>query len=75
MSNISVISSGGVTVGTPLPSSAVQGTLYINTATNTLYVYYAGSWQVVAVLSSTTSFLLLQDGFSLLLETGDHIVL
>lgn len=36
-----------ITLGTALPGSALDGALFWNTTTNTLYVREAGAWQVV----------------------------
>lgn len=36
------------------PSSPSNGWFYINSTNNTLYVYYAGIWQALHVLSTPT---------------------
>lgn len=45
----------------------------INTTTNELKVYYAGSWQVIATLSGSgvASILLMENGDRVALENGD----
>lgn len=57
------------------PASGYEGQFLINTTTNLLKVYYAGSWQLVATLTGAASFLLLETGDDILLETGDKLLL
>ena len=63
------------TIASSDPASGYEGQFLINTTTNLLKVYYAGSWQLVATLSGGGG-LNLQDetGANLLDETGADIL-
>jgi hypothetical protein len=53
------------------PSSPIEGWTYINSVTNGYYIYYSGSWQLIATLTpAALEFLLLETNDILLLETG-----
>ena len=53
------------------PASAKEGSFIINTTDDGYKVYYGGTWQTLHTLTpATASFLLLEDGFSILLEDG-----
>lgn len=59
------------------PASGYEGQFLINTTSNELKVYYAGSWQLVATLTGpvTGDLLLLENGDGLLMENGDNFQL
>jgi hypothetical protein len=58
------------------PTSPTEGCMYVNSGDDTLYIYYGGTWQALHVLTpAALSFLLLEDGTTLLLETGDKLAL
>lgn len=58
------------------PTSPVEGWTYINSGDDGYYIYYGGTWQLLHTLTGASdSFLLLEDGFIVLLETGDKLVL
>lgn len=60
--------------GVTEPLNPVEGQMFINTVTNSLEVYYAGSWQVIFVFAGL-SYLLLQDSTPLLLQDGTGMLL
>ena len=55
------------------PASPEEGRLIINSITNTMKLFYNGSWQTLH--SFGDSFLLQEIGDNILLETGDNIIL
>jgi hypothetical protein len=59
------------------PTGASNGQQYINTSTNEFKISFCGSWQAVFTFTCTpsTDSLLLEDGFYLLLESGDKLLL
>ena len=64
-----------VQVGTP--SSPIDGkTIWINTVTSEMRLWYGGAWQLLHTLTpATLSYLLLEDGSSILLEDGFKLAL
>lgn len=65
-----------IKTGASDPASAKEGSLFINTTTDDMKVYYGGAWQTLHTLTpATPSFLLLEDGFFLLLEDGSKLIL
>jgi len=44
------ITSSTILVSTTAPLNSVDGQLYINSVTDTMYVYYAGTWQELHTL-------------------------
>jgi len=58
------------------PTSPEQGDMYIDTDDNILYIYYGSTWQAIHELTpAADSFLLLETGDALLLESGGKLVL
>lgn len=71
MSNIHINSSSGVTLVSSNPATAQPGDMIINTTTDELLIYYAGTWQLVASLTgATSSKLLFENSDFVLLEDG-----
>lgn len=57
------------------PVSAQNGNTYLNSTSNTYWVWFAGGWQLLATFSISNSFLLLESADYILLESGDKLVL
>ena len=58
------------------PTSPTEGSWYINSGDNKVYVYYGGTWQDLHALTpAAANYLLLESGDSLLLESGDKLIL
>ena len=58
------------------PSSPSEGWTYINSGTNGYYIYYGGTWQLLATLTPLAlNFLLLEDATTLLKEDGFKLAL
>lgn len=55
---------GSTTTGASLPASGSTGEFFLNTATNGLYIWASGQWQLLHTLLN-----------DILLETGDHVLL
>jgi hypothetical protein len=65
-----------VSVAAAAPAAPTEGLLYVNSVTNTVYIYYGGAWQALHVLvPAALEFLLMESGDSLLMETGDKLAL
>ena len=51
-----------------------EGLTYINSSDNGYYIYYGGTWQLLHTLTpAQLYYLLLEDGFTMLLETSDKL--
>jgi acyl-CoA synthetase (AMP-forming)/AMP-acid ligase II len=62
-----------VQTGASEPSTPSEGELFINTGSNVMKVYYNGIWETLHTFAS--SFLLMETGFDILLESSDKIIL
>lgn len=63
-------------VGVTLPATGLTGQLFFDTVTATLSIWTGSEWMSISGATVTNSFMLLEDGSSiLLLETGDKVVL
>jgi len=59
----------------PSNPTGISGQLFINTSSNILEIFYAGTWQTIMSLVTTVSELLLQDSTALLLQDGTPLEL
>lgn len=57
------------------PLNPQEGWTYINSGNNGYYIYFCGTWQLLATLVCADQFLLLEDGGFILLEDGGKIIL
>jgi hypothetical protein len=63
-------------VGASLPTMGLTGQLFFNTTTSSLSVWVGSAWMSISGATVTNSFMLLEDGTSiLLLESADKVVL
>lgn len=69
------IGSWGIPIVSSNPASATEGTLILNSSTNSIYVYYSGDWRLLHTITIADDFLLLENGDYILLENGDKIIL
>lgn len=61
--------------GSSTPASAKTGTMFLNTATGVLAIYFQDAWHTLYTLITTVSNLLLESGDAMLLESGDNLIL
>lgn len=70
-----LIHSHAIESGSTTPASASTGSMFLNTATGVLAIYFQSTWVTLHTLIVTVSNWLLESGDMMLLENGDNLLL
>lgn len=65
---------GKIEIVTSDPETADEGTMILNSTSDTIKIMYLEEWRILHTISITYSFILLETGDYILLETGDKII-
>lgn len=72
--NIDFLGGNFLGVYSTAPSNPNVGDTYINSSNDTYYIYYAGLWQVIAVLSSSGGNVIEDTSGNVITDTSGNIV-